>query len=70
MLIKVTALGYKNNISTVYFDSPQTVLVNPLKIWAVVPSKKGTEILDEGGRNTIIVSESSEEIYNLENNHE
>lgn len=63
MFIKVTAIGYQTNIATTFLENPQTVLVNKLKIWSIIPGKKGSEIKDESSRNTIIVKESIEEIY-------
>ena len=63
MFIKVTAIGYQTNIATTFLENPQTVLVNSLKIWSIIPGKKGSEINDESSRNTIIVKESIEEIY-------
>lgn len=63
MFIKVTAIGYQTNIATTFLENPQTVLVNRLKIWSIIPGKKGSEIKDESSRNTIIVKESIEEIY-------
>lgn len=63
MFIKVTAIGYQTNIATTFLENPQTVLVNSLKIWSIIPGKKGSEIKDESSRNTIIVKESIEEIY-------
>ena len=63
MFIKVTAIGYQTNIATTFLENPQTVLVNSLKIWSIIPGKKGSEIKDEFSRNTIIVKESIEEIY-------
>ena len=63
MFIKVTAIGYQTNIATTFLENPKTVLVNSLKIWSIIPGKKGSEIKDESSRNTIIVKESIEEIY-------
>ena len=63
MFIKVTAIGYQTNIATTFLENPQTVLVNSLKIWSIIRGKKGSEIKDESSRNTIIVKESIEEIY-------
>ena len=63
MFIKLTAIGYQTNIATTFLENPQTVLVNRLKIWSIIPGKKGSEIKDESSRNTIIVKESIEEIY-------
>ena len=63
MFIKVTAIGYQTNIATTFLENPQTVLVNRLKIWSIIPGKKGSEIKDESSRNTIIVKEPIEEIY-------
>ena len=63
MFIKVTAIGYQTNIATTFLENPQTVLVNSLKIWSIIPGKKGSEIKDESSRNTIIVKEPIEEIY-------
>lgn len=63
MFIKLTAIGYQTNIATTFLENPQTVLVNSLKIWSIIPGKKGSEIKDESSRNTIIVKESIEEIY-------
>ena len=63
MFIKVTAIGYQTNIATTFLENPQTVLINSLKIWSIIPGKKGSEIKDESSRNTIIVKESIEEIY-------
>ena len=63
MFIKVTAIGYQTNIATTFLENPQTVLVNSLKIWSIILGKKGSEIKDESSRNTIIVKESIEEIY-------
>lgn len=63
MFIRVTAIGYQTNIATTFLESPQTVLINSLKIWSIIPGKKGSEIKDESSRNTIIVKESIEEIY-------
>ena len=63
MFIKVTAIGYQTNVATTFLESPQTVLINSLKIWSVTPGKRGSEIKDESSRNIIIVKESVEEIH-------
>ena len=66
MLIKVTAVGIKTNISTNYFAEPLVTLVNPFKIFCAIPIKGGnTELRDESGRNTIIIKETPDEIYKL-----
>ena len=63
MFIRVTAIGYQTNVATTFLENPQIVLINSLKIWSIIPGKKGSEIKDESGRNTIIVKESIDEIY-------
>lgn len=66
MFIKVTAVGIKTNVSTNYFAEPLVTLVNPFKIFCVLPIKGGnTEVRDETGRNIIIVKETPDEIYEL-----
>lgn len=66
MLIKVTAVGIKTNISTNYFAEPLVTLINPFKIFCVIPVKGGnTELRDESGRNIILVKETPEEVYKL-----
>lgn len=70
-LIKLTAVQVQNGSSTQYYDPPTIILVNPYKIMAVIPNKKGfTEIRDEVGKNTLIVKETPEEIYELINTPE
>lgn len=67
-LIKLTAVQVQNASSTQYYDPPTVILVNPYKIMAVIPNKKDlTEIRDEVGRNTLVVKETPEEIYDLIN---
>ncbi len=69
ILIKLTATGYQNSAAYQSFATPRTLLINPYKIFRVMANNKGlTEIVDESGRNVIIVKETPEEIYELINN--
>lgn len=68
VLIKLTAVGCQTSTVTQYFSEAKTVLINPFKIMCVITNKKGvTEIRDEAGRNTVLVKESPEEIYEMLN---
>lgn len=64
-VIKVTAIGTQTNVSTVFFDVPKMAIINILKIWTVLPDKKGSAIRDESGKNILFVQETPEQIYEL-----
>lgn len=69
ILIKLTATGYQSSAAYQSFSEPRTLLINPYKVFRIMINNKGlTEIVDESGRNTIIVKETPEEIYELINN--
>lgn len=67
MLIKVTAIGLKDNVATTFYPEPKTVLLNSFKMVSVVPISEGkTEVrMDEFGKTIYYIKETPEEVYEL-----